>query len=162
MPAFAISKGWVELLVLKKQLPCWDEATHWNSVDRIPSTNRMVSYLRVTCLIKISWSRAWQAVRTSARRIWFLVLQDWQCCLNIADIGRLLKRKKSRKQNKMVTGVCNEMTGSSSTRLFKQAEQQTTQARQSYVRTVFIFANLSALSRIQKQFLVVICFVPFL
>ena len=52
----------------------------------------------------------------------------------------------------MVTGVCSEMTGSSSTRLFKQAERQTTQARQSYVRTVFIFANLSALSRIQKQF----------
>lgn len=62
----------------------------------------------------------------------------------------------------MVTGVCSEMTGSSATRLFKQAEKQTTQARQSYVRTVFIFANLSALSRIQKQFLVVICFVPFL
>ena len=52
----------------------------------------------------------------------------------------------------MVTGICNEMTGSSSTRLFKQAERQTTQARQRYVRTVFIFANLSALSRIQKQF----------
>lgn len=62
----------------------------------------------------------------------------------------------------MVTDVCSEMTGSSATRLFKQAEKQTTQARQSYARTVFIFANLSALSRIQKQFLVVICFVPFL
>ena len=153
MPAFAISKGWVELLVLKKQLPsCWNEATHWNSVDRIPSTNRMVSYLWVTCLIKISWSRAWQAVRTCARRIWFLVLQDGHCCLNISHTGSLLNGKKSRKQNKMVTGVCSEMTGSSATRLFKQAERQTTQARQSYVRTVFIFANLSALSRIQKQF----------
>ena len=62
----------------------------------------------------------------------------------------------------MVTGVCSEMTGSSATRLFKQAEKQTTQARQSYVGAVFIFAHLSALSRVQKQFLVVICFVSFL
>ena len=65
-----------------------------------------------------------------------------------------LNRNKSRKQNKMVTGVYSEMTGSSVTRLFKQAEKQTTQARQSYVRTVSIFANLSALSRIQKQFFI--------
>ena len=65
-----------------------------------------------------------------------------------------LNRNKSRKQNKMVTGVYSEMTGSSATRLFKQAEKQTTQARQSYVRTVSIFANLSALSRIQKQFFI--------